>query len=162
MYVPSNTPKYVCYKCRNKIPVADLEKVFQEQLKGFVFSPEQIAAHLEDADKTIQEKQELLTVMEKEYQQVKAKMERIIRLYTEEHLTGEAVKRIYSPLETRAKQLETGGPPQIQGEVAFLRVNLQSSDQVYKDAQNLYGHWSDLSQEEKRNVVETIVNRITI
>src|SRR6185295_6125139 len=46
MYVPSNTPKWVCYGCRNKVPIQDLEAVFAERLKALVFSPEEIDAHL--------------------------------------------------------------------------------------------------------------------
>ncbi len=66
MYVPSNSPKYVCYACRNKIPVDDLEAVYHEQIKNFFFSPEEIASHLERADATITEKAELLAVIEME------------------------------------------------------------------------------------------------
>jgi site-specific DNA recombinase len=35
MYVRSNTPKYVCMKCRTKIPIVDLDQVFQHELEAF-------------------------------------------------------------------------------------------------------------------------------
>ena len=53
MYVLSNSPKYTCQKCRNKIPKDDLEAVFIEQIKHFSISPDEISAHLERANITI-------------------------------------------------------------------------------------------------------------
>lgn len=52
MYVKSNSPKYVCNKtgCKNKIPAADLEAVFKEELRGFFVSPEALAEHLDQAN----------------------------------------------------------------------------------------------------------------
>ncbi len=40
MIVPGNSSKYVCTKCRHKIPTDDLEHVFHSQLKSFLVSEE--------------------------------------------------------------------------------------------------------------------------
>src|SRR5215204_4900052 len=35
MSVPSNSPKYICGNCRQKIGTLDLEEIFREQLRAF-------------------------------------------------------------------------------------------------------------------------------
>lgn len=161
MYVPSNTPKYVCYKCRNKMGVQDLEAIFQEQLKGFFFSSDEIANYLAGADSTIKEKEELLATLEKEEGEVKAEMDKVYRLYIDDVITPEGFGSRYKPLEARAKQIAEQIPT-LQGEIDFLKIRYQSSDQILNEARDLYSRWASLSQEEKRRIVENLAEKITV
>jgi site-specific DNA recombinase len=71
MYVPSNSPKYICRGCRNKIVIADLDAIFCEEIKGYSLSPDAIAKHLKSANETASEKERLLVVQQEELQRVK-------------------------------------------------------------------------------------------
>ena len=46
MYARSDSPKYHCRKCNHKIPTADLEAIFREELHAFFGTREKIAAHM--------------------------------------------------------------------------------------------------------------------
>ena len=161
MYVPSNTPKYVCFTCRNKLPVTDLESIFQEQLKGFFFSTDEIMTYIQEADRTIQEKQKLLKTLEAKHKKLKADMDKVMRLYLEGNISGEGFKLQYQPLEEQVQQLEDQ-MPQLQGEVDFLTIQYLSSDQILNDARDIYSRWHDLEQKEKRQIIENTVEKIII
>lgn len=161
MYVPSNTPKYVCYKCRNKIPVGDLEDVFHHQLKSFFFSPTDVANYLNQADSVIHEKEELLTSLVKEHKKVERETEKLYTLYMADKISQDGFGRKYKPFEERLKQLEDQ-IPHLQGEVDFLKIQYLSSDQIISEARGLYERWPQLLPEEKRNIIETITEKITI
>ena len=75
MYVPSNSPKYVCGKCRNKIAIVDLEGIFCDELQGYSFSADKIKAYLEKADETLVEKQRLLELQRSQLQKTRAEID---------------------------------------------------------------------------------------
>lgn len=161
MYVPSNSPKYTCNGCRNKIPVVDLEAVFQEQLKHFVFSPDEVAQYLHQADETIRDREEQLQTLEKERHRVQQEMDKIYRAYVNDEISMEGFGRSYRPLEERLKQLEEESP-RLQGELDFLKIQYLSRDEILSEARDLYTRWPVLSSEEKRQIVENVVDRVTV
>ena len=161
MYVPSNSPKYTCYKCRNKITIEDLEGVFQHQLKNFFLSPSEVNTYLNRADEAIGEKEDLLRSLTEEQRGVSQEMEKVYRLYLEDQITPQGFGTRYKPLEERAGQIEEQ-LPEPQAEIDFLRIQYLSSDQILTEAQDLYSRWEDLSQEEKRKIVESITERIIV
>ena len=153
--------KYVCYKCRNKIPVKDLEKVFQEQLKDFFLSPTEMTRYLQEADTTIKAKEELLKTLETEHRKLKSEMDKLMRLYLDDKISPDGFATQNRPLEERSKQLKEQ-LPQVQAELDFLKITFLSSDEVLAEARDLYSHWPALGSDDKRKIVENITDRITI
>jgi hypothetical protein len=52
--------------------------------------------------------------------------------------------------------------PELQGEIDFLKIKFLSSDQVLNDAKSFYARWPDLDFASKQQLIETIVEKITI
>lgn len=161
MYVPSNSPKYVCRACRTKIGVDDLEAIFQEQLRSFVFSESEIVAHLEGADQLIKDKEALLGTLTKDKESLKLEMEKIYRLYLADQIPVNSFGEKYKPLDERVQQIDDE-IPKVQAEIDFLKIQYLSSNEIITEARDLYSRWSTLEAQQKRNIIETITDRIII
>lgn len=161
MYVPSNTPKYVCTKCRNKIPIIDLDAVFHEQLRGFLFSPEELAVHLRAADGALKEKEELLRVLSLERGKLTGKIERLHELYDAGSIDKQGFGLKYRPMAERLAQLGNE-IPKTHAEVDVMKIAHLSQEEILAEARDLFTRWPTLPGDEKRRIVETITERITI
>ena len=64
-------------------------------------------------------------------------------------------------LERQLRQLQSD-IPKLEAELDFKRVNDLTAEVVKQEATDLYSRWPDLASEEKRNIVENIVQRIVV
>ena len=159
--MPRNSPKYICGKCRTKIPTTDLEGIFFEQLKNFLVSNEQVEAFLGRAREGLAEKEALLAIQRKEAQRVRQEVDRTYRLYLDKEISGEAFGRFFRPVEERQKQLDEE-LARLQADVDLLKMDSFSRDQVLDDANYLEEAWPRLEAQEKRKIMECITNKIVI
>lgn len=161
MYVQTKTTSYICAECRNKVGEEDLELVFIEQLRGYVMSPEQVATNLEQADRELVGKQEVLASLETEQAGVASEMEKLYRLYQADRISDQLFGERNDPLEERLRQLQDE-VPKLQGELDYLRLQIRSSNEVLSEARDLYSRWPTLSFEDRRQIIESITDRITV
>lgn len=161
MYVKWNTSKYICRKCWNKIPIVDLEAIVYEELKGFFSAPEQVGAHLRQAHQNFADKAHLLQTHRLEIQKVRDEMTRTHRLFLDGEITAQGFGQFYKPAEERLNQL-LAELPKLEAEVAHLKITDLSVEDVTNEAQKLYTQWPKMPLENKRSILESIVEKITI
>lgn len=161
MYVPSNTPKYTCYQCRNKIPIEDLNAVFHEQLKSISLHPEELDDYILQLDENLQKHEEQVRVLEAKQREVQKKIDHIYDLYMDGQIPKEGFGKRVAPFEEQLKQIEDE-LPRAQAECDVLKINHLSKDHILSEAADLHKQWPLLSHEEKRSIVEAVCDRITI
>ncbi len=161
MYVPSNSPKYTCRKCRNKIAVTDLEAIYRDQLQVFLLSKEELNNYLNQAHDVIAEKSQVLEVLQSELSDLQAQVDKFYDLYMSDNISKEGFGRKYAPLEERLNQLNEE-IPKIQSEIDFLKIQNLSSEQAFSETQALSERWDTLNKNEQLGIIEAITESIVI
>jgi len=161
MYARTDSPKYHCRKCNHKMPVADLDSIFREELHAFFGSPEKIAAHMTEAKRNLGEKEEALAAHQRQIQKVRDDMNQTHKLYLEGHVTAQGFGQFYKPAEERLNQM-LAELPKLEAEVTLLKVNDVSGEEVLAEARTLYDRWPKLATDEKRKIAEAIVEKVVV
>jgi site-specific DNA recombinase len=161
MYARTDSPKYLCRKCNNKIAIVDLENVFHQKLKGFFADTGRLTAHLRQSEETLKEKEALIGVHQQTIQKIRAEMTQTHRLYVDGHITAQGFGSFYKPAEEQLNQLTTE-LPRLQGEVDVMKVNQISGEDVLTEADTLYNRWPGLAIDDRRKIAETLCEKITI
>ena len=161
MYVFSRSPKYICPKCRTKIPIEDIEAIFCDELRNFFVSEEKIQNHLSKANEHLQLKKQQLAAHMRQIEKVRTEMRKTYDLYQADQLTPEGFGKLYRPLEDRERSL-AAELPKLQAEVDALEIHQISADEVVAEATNLHKMWPTLPPDQKRKVVESITEKIVL
>jgi site-specific DNA recombinase len=161
MYARHDSPKYLCRKCNNKIPIADLESIFQEELKGFFADPKRLATSLNQAAQTLREKTAQLESHQQAIAKVREEMHQTHQLYLKQQISGDGFRDLYRPAEDRMKQLQAE-LPKLQAELDVLKVNQLSAEDILAEAYSLYDRWPSLPLDDRRKIAEAVCEKMVI
>ncbi|MGO8697882.1 MAG: recombinase family protein [Limisphaerales bacterium] len=161
MYVFARSPKYVCPKCRNKIPIVTIETIFKEQLEDFFISRERVQAHLSSSNAHLTDKKAHLVAHARQQEKVKAEMRKVYDLYQSDKISPDGFGNLYKPLEEQERAL-AAELPKLQGEIDALEMHQLSADEIVSEATNLHRLWPKFTPEERRRIVESITEKIIV
>jgi site-specific DNA recombinase len=107
------------------------------------------------------EKEALIVVHQQTIQKIRDEMKQTHRLYVDGHITPQGFGAFYKPAEEQLNQL-MAELPKLQGEVDVMKVNQISTEDVLSEADTLYNRWPTLDINGRRQIAETLCEKITI
>ncbi len=161
MRVPSKSAKYVCKDCSNRIPSETLEDCFLSELQGYAFSGAEIESERSKTTKRILELDTLITAHQDNIRKVDAKTNALIELYENEALDIVGFKERNELHEARKRELSEELPNLIARRKA-LSQSLENGAAALSESISLSERWPELTRQDKRLIIETIVSRVVI
>lgn len=160
MYIFSTAQKFTCKVCKNSINEKVMNEIYQHHLKQYLndINPKMF---IDEMDAELKEKELLLLATTKKRAQLNKKMDDLVDLRLNGELSKEHLAALYKPFEEQVNQLNAS-IPELQAEIDYRRIQLNSSDYVLNEAKALYKEWTDMEFPQKRAIAETVTEYITI
>jgi len=160
MYVFHKTKIYTCRACKNRINVADIDEIYQLHLKDYLQGINRDDYRTQH-DAQLQDAKALLVATQKERDKLAKQIDVWIDMRTNGELSKESFGEKYKPAEIRLRQYDEQ-LPELEAEIDVRTMRMLSGDKVMQEAQTLYAQWESMAFGDKRAIVETITNGITI
>ncbi len=154
MRVPSNTPKYVCPSCRTKIPIDDLEGIFQDELGDFLADRKDLLARFV-ADPVAGKRSLAISKTQAVLQKLEFERDNVLSLFHAKKLSFQEFGERNQPLEAK---------------IASTRETLQSlersetdiSDAEAVDPVAFCHQWPQMSPQSRRAIATAFLDRVVI
>lgn len=160
MYVVPSIQKYTCTKCRNKIPIPDIEEVFISEVKKY-WNTTDVSEHFKDNEKIIEESEGRRDLLKSEIKKINSEMDTLFDLLNNHEIPKEGFNRRYTPIQERLTQKEEE-LTLIQADIDFMKIQMINNDEAISKSQGVYDNWGSYSEEDKRFIIEAITNKIIV
>jgi len=161
MYVLNESPKFVCRKCRNKIPQDDIEAIFRDQLRNFFASDDELKGYLNRTRNEISDKEAEIKSLTREQSNLSKDRDKLLRGYLDKTLDPKRYREHDTKAKDRLELIERSIAG-LEGQIAALKVADASSDEIIAGARDLYGRWDKLTFDDKRRIIESITDEIIV
>jgi len=162
MYTRYNSENYVCHKsCGNLIRKDDIEEIFRNELHSYTVSEDRVDSYFKRLKVILKDRQKQLQKLRREKDKLDKQIESILLLHAEGKIATEAFHTYHQKPYEQIQQVEAS-ISELERDISFDNVAEKSTNEVLELARNLFEKWEHLTHEQKREVIETITEKIII
>ena len=161
LYRQKGWDKYRCFRCNNKIAEDDLEAIFLEQLSGFLLSKESVDQLLEESRMEIARRQRLGEGLRKDRTKLTKSADALVKLYQEGGIDVQEFKDRHLPIRERLATIEVE-LARIEKEAGVIAADESAKRSALEDGARLKDEWPRMSFDQKRRIVEALIERVRV
>ena len=161
VYHKDKFPTYRCKPCKTKLQVDDIDAIYHEQLKTFLYTEKDLTIYLSQSNEELIAKEKLLNFNRENLHKIRKRMDELVTLRLDGEMNKESFAEQFKPLEIQREQIENQ-LPKLEAEIDFIKIENISADTALTEARDLYNKWDKMPFEEKRSIVEIITDKISI
>lgn len=162
MYTRYNSENYVCHNhCGNRIRKEDLEEIFRSELHNYTVSKDKVEDYFKRLKVVLKDREKELQKLRKEKEKLDKHIESLLILHSEGKIPTESFHTYHQKPYDQIVQIQER-IQELERDISMNNDSKETTNEVLDLAKNLYEKWVHLSHQEKREIIETITEKIIV
>jgi DNA invertase Pin-like site-specific DNA recombinase len=162
MYTRYNSENYVCQSsCGNRIRKDDLEEIFRSELHNYTVSKDKVDDYFKRLKVVLKDREKEVGKLKKDKEKLDAKIESLLVLHAEGKIPTESFHTYHQKPYEQMIQIEER-ILELQQDISLSNNSQVTTNEVLELAKNLFEKWVHLGHQEKREIIETIAEKIIV